>query len=414
MDILFVHQNFPGQYVHIVRALAREGGHRLVALGLKDPASVLPDGVQYIQYRLVRGNAEGVHPLASETEAKVIRAEACAHVSHQLKDQGFVPDVICVHPGWGEALFLPDVWPGVPILAYQEFFYHPRGLDTDFDPELQPEQAWNHCAKVRMKNAYLNLTLQSASWNVTPTSFQRSTFPRADQPRISVIHDGIDVAAAFPVPDPSPITLEDGTELRKGDRIITFVNRNLEPYRGCHTFIRSIPELQRRVPDAQIVIVGGTVGVSYGASCPEGEWRQRFLSEIEGHYDPSRVHFTGRIPYDQFLPLLRLTACHAYLTYPFVLSWSLLEAMSCACPIVGSTTAPVQEVISDGENGLLVDFFSPSDLAEAMAELLNNPKRAAALGAAARQTILKHYSLDICVPRQLQLINLVASRSIGG
>ena len=414
MNILFIHQNFPGQYVHIVRALARQGGHQLVALGLKPRSANCPDGVHYHQYRLARGNAEGVHWLASETEAKVIRAEACAQAAHQLKSQGFKPDLICAHPGWGESLFLPDVWPEVPLLAYQEFFYQPRGLDTDFDPELQDKKDWPSSAKVRMKNAYLNLALQAAAWNVSPTAFQRSTFPLADQQRMSTIHDGIDVALAAPQPAPAPFTLADGTRLQKGEPIVTFVNRSLEPYRGCHTFLRAIPALQHLVPDARIVIVGATKGVSYGAACPQGEWRERFLAEIEGQYDPARVHFTGTLAYEHFLPLLRLSACHVYLTYPFVLSWSLLEAMSCACPVVGSATAPVQEVIRDGYNGLLVDFFSPSALAEAMADLLRSPERAAALGRAARETVLRDYSLDACLPRQLQLINLVASRAIGG
>ena len=414
MNILFIHQNFPGQYVHIARALAQQGGHQLVALGLKPRSRNCPDGVQYHQYSLPRGNAKDVHWLASETEAKVIRAEACAAAAHQLKSQGFTPDLICAHPGWGEALFLSDVWPDAPLLAYQEFFYHPRGLDTDFDLELQAKIDWRSCAKVRMKNAYLNLTLQAAAWNVTPTAFQRSTFPLVDQQRMSTIHDGIDVSLAAPLPSPAPLTLADGTLLQKGEPIVTFVNRSLEPYRGCHTFLRAIPELQRLVPEARIVVVGSTKGVSYGASCSQGEWRDRFLAEIEGQYDPSRVHFTGTLPYEHFLPLLRLSACHVYLTYPFVLSWSLLEAMGCGCPVVGSATAPVQEVIRDGHNGLLVDFFSPSALAEAMADLLRSPRRAAALGRAARETVLKDYSLDVCLPRQLQLINLVASRSIGG
>ena len=413
MNILFVHNAFPGQYVHLLRALAAQGGHRLVGLGQHAPASPLPAGVHYCRYGLQRGNAADVHSLAIETEAKVIRAEGAAAAAHRLAAEGFTPDLICAHPGWGEALFLPDVWPGVPILCYQEFYYHPRGLDTDFDRELQPQPDWASSAKVRMKNAYLQLTLEASRWNLSPTAFQRSTFPAHWQQRISTIHDGIDTRAAAPRPEPFNLTLADGTVLRHGDPVVTFVNRRLEPYRGCHTFIRAIPELQRLCPQARLVVVGNTSGVSYGAPCPSGEWKDRFLAEIEGRYDPSRLHFTGPIPHAQFLPLLQLSACHVYLTYPFVLSWSLLEAMACGCAVVGSATAPVKEVLRDGHNGLLVDFFSPGDLASAVAELLVQRERARTLGEAARATVLRDYSLDTCLPRQLSLMQLVASGALG-
>ena len=286
-------------------------------MGLKSRSSDIPDGVHYIRYKLDRGNTPGVHGLVSETEAKVIRGEACARACHFLKDQGFIPDVILAHPGWGEALFLPDIWPDVPLLAYQEFFYHPTGLDTDFDPELQTNRAWEACSKIRMKNAYLNLTLQDSYWNVAPTQFQRSTFPSTVQHKFSVIHDGVDALKASPNGLSASLTLPCGTLLTKGDPIVTFVNRSLEPYRGCHTFLRSIPLLQNLIPEVRVVIVGSTTGVSYGAACPSGEWRDRFLAEIDGDYDPSRVHFTGTLPYEHFLPLLRLSACHVYLTYPF-------------------------------------------------------------------------------------------------
>ena len=190
------------------------------------------------------------------------------------------------------------------------------------------------------------------------------------------------------------------------------------PIETLLTWVKSgeiaIPEIQRLHPDARLVIVGSAQGVSYGSVCPDGEWKDRFLGEIEGRYDPSRVHFTGSLPYAQFIPLLQLSACHVYLTYPFVLSWSLLEAMACGCAVVGSDTAPVQEVIRHGENGLLVDFFSPSDLAVAVAELLQKRERAVALGEAARRTVERRYDLDVCVQRQLALMDLVASGSIHG
>ncbi len=414
MNVLFVHQGFPGQYLHICRALAKQGGHQLVALGMNPPRSPLPKGMQYVVYGAARGNGQDVHPLALETETKVIRAEACAAAAEQLKQNGFKPDIICGHPGWGEVLFLPYVWPKTPILLYQEFYYQIHGFDYDFDPEFQSATSWQKCAKAHMKNANTLLNLESATWNVAPTAFQRSSFPERFHHRISVIHDGIDPNAA-PAKSKSGLTLKlrDEYELKQGTPIVTFVNRTIEPYRGCHSFIRSIPHIQERNPDAQIVIVGEEKGVSYGSVCPEGEWKDVFLKEIEGSYDSSRLHFAGSLGYADFLTLLKLSQAHVYLTYPFVLSWSLLEAMSTACPIVGSATAPVMEVIQDGHNGLLVDFFSPREIAEAVDQLLSDRKLAKTLGEQARKDALARYSLERCLPRQLELIDLVASGALG-
>jgi glycosyltransferase involved in cell wall biosynthesis len=310
-------------------------------------------------------------------------------------------------------MFLRTVWPDTPLLCYQEFFYRENGFDANFDPEFMDERRdWDYSARIIMKNAYLQVTLEQAAWNISPTHFQASSYPEHWRRKISVIHDGVDLQQARPNPAPAPLKLPDGTILEKGQPIVTFVNRCLEPYRGCHTFIRAIPELQRLHPQAKLVIVGKTKGVSYGSACPDGEWKDCFLAEIEGQYDPKRVHFTGTLRYEKFIPLLQLSACHVYLTYPFVLSWSLLEAMACGCAVVGSDTAPVREVIRHGQNGLLVDFFSPTDLAAAVVELLNDPARAAVFGVAARETVERSYELDACVTRQLALMDLVASRSL--
>ena len=313
-------------------------------------------------------------------------------------------------------LFLPYVWPDTPILMYQEFYYQIRGFDYDFDPECQAELNWQKCAKAHMKNANTLLNLEAATWNVAPTSFQRSSFPERFHQGISVIHDGIDVGAIPAKPNAGLwLTLRDGQELRQGDPIITFVNRTIEPYRGCHSFIRAIPHIQELQPNARIVIVGAEQGVSYGSVCPQGEWKDRFMAEIEGSHDPSCLHFAGSLGYAEFVALLKPSQAHVhvYLTYPFVLSWSLLEAMSTACAIVASTTAPVMEVIQHGHNGLLVDFFSPKAIAEAVDHLLRDRKLAKQLGQQARKDTLAHYSLERCLPRQLELIDLVASGALG-
>ena len=384
-----------------------------MGLGIDEAAEELPASVQYFRYGLARGNQEGLHPWVQDIETKVIRAEACAHACSEMKRNGFTPDLICGHPGWGELLFVKDVWPSVPLLTYQEFFYNPLGFDYDFDPELQGVPDWTSCSSIRMKNANQLLNLEASSWCVTPTEFQRTSYPAAWRDRISVIHDGIDTNKACPNLNPKPIELEDGTVLTADDQIVTFVNRSLEPYRGCHIMIRAIPHLQRLAPEAKLLIIGNTSGVSYGSPCPNGEWKDVFLKEIEGQYDPSHVHFTGKVPYEQFLPILQLSKAHVYLTYPFVLSWSLLEAMSCGCAVVGSATPPVQDVIDHRRNGLLVDFFDHKELAEAISELLTNRALAQELGQSARDTVLRSFRLENCVQRQLALMDLVAQGGLG-
>ncbi|WP_036913265.1 MULTISPECIES: glycosyltransferase family 4 protein [unclassified Prochlorococcus] len=412
MNILFVHQSFPGQYLHLVNALAKQSEHKIVALTINPPSDCLPPGLQLVRYSLGRGNSADVHPLAMETESKVIRGEACARAAHSLKEQGFMPDLICAHPGWGESLFLSDIWPQVPILSYQEFYYKAEGSDSDFDPEFQSDAPWEIRAKVRMKNAYLQLALESSTWNVTPTAFQRSSFPVQWQQKISTIHDGIRTDLAYPNKNVAPIQLSEGRQINPTDQLITFVNRTLEPYRGCHTFIRAIPRIQQLCPHAKILIVGQTSGVSYGKVCPGGEWKDQFLAEIDGQYDPDLVLFSGSMVYEKFLRVLQLSKVHVYLTYPFVLSWSLLEAMSSGCAVVASDTLPVREVIQHGVNGLLVDFFSPNDVADYVSDLIHDRALAVQLGLAARHLVLDRYSLEKCLPRHLSLLQLVGTGSL--
>jgi glycosyltransferase involved in cell wall biosynthesis len=412
MNILFVHQAFPGQFCHIIDSLGSSGNHQLYGLGIEECKKTLPKKFHYQRYQPQRSNAAGVHPMALETETKVIRADACAGAALQLKQQGIKPDLIMSHPGWGESLFLKDVWPQARLLTYQEFFYHPYGFDLNFDPELQSANDLGMVCKARMKNANVLLNLHMSDWCVTPTAFQRSSFPAEYRSRITAIHDGIDTAKAAPNPTLKGVTLPSGVKLKRGQPVITFVNRTIEPYRGCHTMIRAIPLIQQRIPNAQIVIVGAEKGASYGKRCPDGEWKDHFLKEIEGQYNSNQVHFTGSVPYELYLQLLQLSTVHIYLTYPFVMSWSLLEAMSSGCTVVGSRTAPVMEVLEDGVNGRLVDFFSPQELSDCVQELVEDRQQAEQLGRTARETILARYERNHCVQQQINLMELVGSGAL--
>jgi glycosyltransferase involved in cell wall biosynthesis len=406
MNLLFIHQNFPGQFKHLAPAVAK-AGHQVRALAI-DGAG-LP-GIEMLRYRPARGSTANMHPWAADFETKIIRGEACAAAAVRLKDAGFMPDVIVTNPGWGESLFLKDVWPQARLLALIEFFYAARGLDCDFDPEFAQSTLAND-ARVRTKNANMLLALVSMDHGVCPTAFQRGTVPAVFHDRLSVIFDGIDTHVVRP--DASAVLRVGNRTLRAGDEIVTFVNRNLEPMRGYHVFMRALPEILRARPNAVVVILGGDE-VSYGASPPAGKtWKQIFLDEVKERLDLSRVIFPGRIPYADYLRVLQVSACHVYLTVPFVLGWSCIEAMSAGCVVVGSATPPVQEVIEHGNNGLLVDFFDVTGLANAVVGVLANPAAYAHLRTAARATAVARYDLaTVCLPQQLQLIDRLAAGSL--
>ena len=420
MNILLVHQGFPGQFKHLAPALAANPVHRVVGFGMMRIPPRIP-GVAMVAYRPERSTTAGIHPWVSDLETKVIRGHAAMKAARRLRDeQGFVPDVIFAHHGWGESLFLKEVWPRSPLLIYSEWYYLLHGSDANFDPEFGAPAEERQC-RLRVKNAHNLLAMEAADAGVAPTRWQRDTHPAWFRECIEVIHDGIDCAALRPPPQLQPLRLTVPADvecrlaagevvLRPGDEIVTFVNRNLEPYRGYHIFMRALPELLRRRPRAQVVIVGGN-GTSYGAKPAQGTWKQRFLDEVRSDLDLSRVHFVGHLDHPQFVHLLRLATVHTYLTYPFVLSWSLLEAMACGCAIVASDTAPVREAISEGETGRLVDFFSVSALTARICELLDDPVQRARLGAAARAQVVEHYDLRTrCLPRQIALLERIAGR----
>jgi glycosyltransferase involved in cell wall biosynthesis len=408
LNILFVHQNFPGQFRYSATALGADKANRVIALGINPPAYPTP-GVTYGRYSIKRQPVKELAPLLQDFQTKVIRGEAAAAAASELKRQGFTPDVIVVHPGWGEQLFLKDVWPDCPMLAFMEFFYRPEGLDTNFDPEFSSDSLMAR-ARTRVKNANHLLALDSADWCYSPTHWQRSSLPEVYLPRTSVIFDGIDTD--FIVPDGEAVyALPDGRTVKAGDEVLTFVNRNLEPYRGFHTFMRALPAIQKQRPDAITLIVGGDE-VSYGSLPGEGKgWREVMLKEVGEQLDMSRIAFLGRIPYGEYRKLLQVSRAHAYLTYPFVLSWSMLESLAAECLVIGSSTPPVKEVLRHGENGLLVDFFDFGGWATAITEALADPAKFAPLRKQARQDILAHYDLkSICLPRQLKLIEALAQR----
>lgn len=402
MKILFVHQNFPGQFLHLAPAMAARG-HSVLAL--TDEHNQRPATVEVLRYRAPTHKPDPAALRLGRAYAEAAeRGLSCARAARTLRDRhGYVPDLIVGHSGWGETLFLRDIWPEARIVIYAEYHYRARGLDSDFDAEFLPENPERDYG-VTARQAHLGHALAQADGAICPTEWQAATFPPAYRPLITVLHDGIDTARLAPDPD-AAISLPQGPDLRRGDEVLTFVNRNLEPYRGYHIFMRALPLVMAARPRAQIVIVGGD-GVSYGRPSPDGRsWKDVFLAEVADRIDPARVHFTGRVPHATFAALMQVTRVHAYLTYPFVLSWSLLEAMAAGAHVVASDTGPVREVITPGETGDLVGFFDVPGWAARLTEALAHPARHDAKRAAARALVRARYDLHAqCLPRQIAFL----------
>jgi glycosyltransferase involved in cell wall biosynthesis len=366
----------------------------------------MPKGLKFVPYHLERGNGIDTHPLALEIESKVLRGEAVAEVSNRLQKKGFEPDLIVGHPGWGDMLFLDAIWPTVPQVHYAEFFHGVPGTDNDFPDMYAGTLDWRERARTRMKNSGHLLNLNQMRCGVSPTYFQRSLLPDWAQARTTVIHDGIDTDWLCPDPSAS-LTLPDSRTLHAGDKVVTFVNRTFEPYRGVHVFLEALCHLQRLQPEVEAILVGrDTPKVSYGAHREDGKgWLQFLREELGGRIDWRRIHVTGPVSHGVLRQIYRISAAHVYLTYPFVLSWSLMEAMSCGCLVVGSDTAPVREVVSNGDTGLLVPFHQPEKIAATLDLALSKPAAMHHIRAQARNRILSDYRIQMCQQRWLMLLD---------
>ncbi|MCF8506914.1 MAG: glycosyltransferase family 4 protein [Caulobacter sp.] len=402
MRFLFVHQNMPGQFRHLAAHLARQPAHRVVFLTRRRDIEI--EGVTRVSYEPAREPGQNGHHYLFRTENAVLHGQAVARAVSDLIGQGFVPDVIVAHPGWGEALFLKDLLPRTPLVSHCEFFYRAHGADIGFDPDERPDI--DVVLRTRVRTAHLLLSLDACDRGWSPTEWQRRVHPAVYHPKIAVIHEGIDTSRLIADPEVR-FALPDGTLVGRGDDVVTYCARNLEPYRGFPSLMRAIPKILEARPGARVVVIGGDE-ISYGSPPPAGgTWRARMLAEVP--VDSARVHFLGRVPYDRFVALMSVPAVHVYLTVPFVLSWSMLEAMSLGAAVVGSRTPPVEEVIHDNVNGLLADFFSPDEIAERTVALLADRERRDALAGAGRRTVAARYELRRCLARQLALLESVVN-----
>ena len=398
MKILFLHPNFPAQFRHLATVLGRSSQHRVIyATNRRD--GIIP-GVEKVLYGKSRNVRPETHHYVRPLESAVLEAQAAYRIAHKLKEQGFYPDIVYGHSGWGPTLFMKDAFPQAPLLCYFEWYYNAHGSDASFDPSdpINPDDE----ARIRIKNAPILLDLVACDRGLSPTSWQRSQFPREFQSKITVHHDGIDTDYFQPLPNAKLFLPRINLDLSKAKEIVTYVARGMEPYRGFPQLIETISILQQKRPQCHFVIVGKD-RVAYGKNLPDGKtYKEVMLQQFP--LDLSRVHFTDLLPYDEYLQVLQASSVHIYLTRPFVLSWSMLEALATGCLIVASDTAPVTEVIEDGVNGLLVNFFDPQQISDRVIEALDNPEKMATIRTKARKTILESYDLAKLLPQHLQWV----------
>lgn len=385
--VLFVHNNFPGQFRDLARTLVARG---VPCIAVGQSHAVGLEGVRLAKYDLPRGTGKDVFPLAIRAEADLIRARSAYDAARALKHEGWDPAVIVGHPGWGETALLSELFPQAKQAAFAEFFYHGHGYDVGFDTEFIPLDP-DAGVRTKAKNAVMSLAYGEADAIVAPTRFQANALPQAFRARARVIHEGIDVEAIRPGPA-EPFALDDGRVISPGTPVITHVNNNMEPLRGLHILARALPRLLAEVPDAQVVIIGNPQRRAYGGNAPEGRtWKDVCFDGVD--YDPARVHFLGPVPHARMLAALRLGVAHVYYTYPFVLSWSLAEAMASGCYVIGSDTAPLHDAIEDGVNGRLLPFFDVEALSGAMIEACRQPDASAVMRAAARATAVERFDV---------------------
>ena len=400
MRILFLHNHFPGHYQHVATALAADPRNQVVFI-TKDRNGSIANVDKWV-FAPARSADAPTHRYVRPFEDAVLHGQAVYRLCEKLKREGFVPDLICSHAGFGPSLFIKDAFPNTPLLGYFEWFYHAQGSDADY---LDGPVSADDACRIRTRNAAIMMELANCDWGLCPTVFQRGQFPQAFQNKLTLMHDGIDTG--FFSPQPGARMVLPGLDLSAAAEVVTYATRGMEPYRGFPQFMRAADILLRQRPDLHIV-VGGDDSVSYSRLPPPGRTYKQMMLEELPDLDRSRLHFVGPLDYPVYRGMLRATDVHAYLTVPFVLSWSILEALSTGCLVVGADNPAVREVIEPGVNGLLADFFQPAEIAAKIASALDQRKAMETIRATARRRVIERYALTDLLPRHLQLIRHLA------
>lgn len=394
MHILFIHQNFPAQFGHIAAYLTRRKGYRCTFLSQLPAANV--SGIERIPYQVQSGATEKNHYCSRTFENVIWHSHAVYEALASRPD--IRPDLVVAHSGFLTTAFLRELY-DCPTVNYFEYYYHTTGSDMDFRPDF-PSTALNRL-RAHARNANLLLDLENCDAGYSPTRWQRNLFPTAYLPKLRVIFDGIDTSVWRPRHD-APRRLGNWT-VPEGMRVVTYVSRGLESIRGFDIFMRAARIVCQHRRDVVFVVVGED-RVCYGgdAEFTGGKSFKEWVLDREP-YDLSRFVFTGLLPTPDLVNLFAFSDLHIYLTVPFVLSWSLMNALACGVTVLASDTAPVREMIVPGKNGLLTDFYDTERLANQIGKVLDSPEEYWPLGRAGTEMIRERYSLEVCLPQMLNL-----------
>ena len=395
MRLLFIHQNFPGQFRDIAPTLAIKG-HDVRAIcshGKPISAEIIAK-----RYELNSQNSEGIHPLTKEIDEWMRRSELCAQQAEILKQEGWAPDVILGHPGWGETLLLKTIFPNSALALWPELWLGSEQMGQQDD--TMTLQQWHY---LKSKNGLVELAMTDAQIAILPTKFQASSFPKRLQNKIKVLHEGV-LDNLLTRKRLGSLTINNQIILRENIPVVTFISRNLEPMRGFPTFMRALPNLQKQHTSAHVIVVGGE-GVSYSSKSEDGRsWKMILMEELESELDLERIHFVPRLEHEDLIKIYLRSNLHVYLSNAFVLSWSLTEIMACGTPILGLNNAMMKELVVPGKTGALYQG-SEEGLGQAISDLLHNPDKLRSWGNQARQKIDEEYRLSNSMEQLEQILH---------
>lgn len=402
MNILFIHRSFPAQFKYIATLLSLDTNNNVIFLTADKELEI--DGITKLVYTPKNQFERSTNPYLQNLEDAIIHGQAAAGVLLEMKHRDIKPDLIFSFSGWGTSVFIKDIFPNVPLLTYFEWYRDTKNLEFDLDG-IPIDEATR--GLLRCNNTHVLMSLNSCDAGISPTLWQKSQFPKEYQDKIKIIHDGIDTNYYMPDKNAKLSIKSENLEFTKDDEIITYGTRGMEPCRGFPEFMKAVNKLLEKRPNTHFVIAGDDISC-YSENNTNESYKELMFKELD--FNMNRVHFVGKLPIEEYRKFLQISSAHVYLTQPFVLSWSMLEAMATGCCVIGSNTEPVLEVIEDNINGLITEHSNIDDLVAKIEYALDNKDKMEKIRGNARNTIIEKYDISKTLPKQMALIHSLINK----